>query len=178
MFENPGAEWCASMTEGDAASSARDRLAELQEISSVVDPAGTPRRQLAEENIRRANSAGGDQLLELLNSRDSLTAALAVELLWEQRNQQFLEDWSLVESLSTTQRQNVMRSLYTTLECQQLGDCSVDTLSVGAMCLRPTFQCGGQISLDGVLYQSLSRRQLDAYYQLITRIRQIRAGSP
>lgn len=178
LLNNPGGEWCARMSERDTPQATRDRLTELLEVSTTVDPAGTPRRQVAFKRLQRAQAAGSGGLMELLDSEDPLTASLAVEALWKDRNQDFLDDWERLESLSAGQQQRVMTSIHTTLECQQMGDCSVDTLAVGALCLSPAFQCDGQIALEGVLYQSLSRIQLDAYYQLINRIRQYRAADP
>lgn len=175
-LDNPGAQWCLDLADRTTARGAQRRLRQLAEMMPMVDPAGAPRRQATEELIERAKSAGELSLLDLLDHEDPLTAAWAAQELYEQRHPTFLSDWSDIESLSDQQRHRVFDAVHSTLECRQLGNCRVNTLSVGSLCLTPGFQCSGQIALDGVLYQSFSPAQLDAYYLLLNGILQHRNG--
>lgn len=175
-LDNPGAQWCLDLADSETARGAQRRLRQLAEMMPMIDPAGAPRRQTTEELIERAKSAGEPSLLDLLDHDDALTAAWAAEELYEQRDSTFLSDWSDIEALSDQQRHRVFDAVHSTLECRQLGSCRVNTLSVGSLCLTPGFQCSGQIALDGVLYQSFSPAQLDAYYLLLNGILQNRDG--
>ncbi|NBD95098.1 MAG: hypothetical protein GVY11_01295 [Gammaproteobacteria bacterium] len=175
-LDNPGVQWCLDLAESETARDAQRRLGQLADVTTIVDPAGTPRRQTAETLVEQAKQAGSSRLLDLLAHDDALTAAWAAEELYELRDTTFLSDWSDIEALSDQQRHSVFDAIYSTLECRQFGNCRVSTLSVGSLCLSPGFQCSGQVALDGVLYQSFSPAQLDAYYLLLNGIFQNRGG--
>lgn len=176
VLDDPGADWCWRMVGENPPRHVKERVAELLEITTTVDPTGTPRRQMAREQLEQAKSGGPREIVDLLDSENVLTVTMAVEELWQQREREFMDDWTGVQSLSESQRYQVFEALHTSLECSQLGDCGTDGLPVSSLCLQPEFQCDDEPGLDGVLYRSLSPSQLDVYHALLTAIARYRQG--
>ncbi|AKS41400.1 hypothetical protein [Wenzhouxiangella marina] len=176
MLANPGMDWCRRMSSQLGAEQARSKLNELVEITSSVDPRGNPQRVAVEQQLAQALEAGPEALFLQLQSDDALLVAMTTELLWEERTPGLVEDWSPMERLSQAQAEQVLDALYASLDCQFVGDCSLNNFLVSAYCFQPGFQCDGQNVLDGILYQSMSPSQFEAYNLLLSAIARQRAA--
>lgn len=170
LLSNPGSQWCFRMSENSTADQTRSRLNELLEVAITVDPSGSPRRVRARDDVATASDLGKPELLRQLQSDDAMTVFFAALSLLENRDTNFIEDWTPIEVLSPTQSDLVLEALFVGLDCRFVGNCSLDNYMVSGLCLLSGFQCGGQSALDGILYQSFSPAQFAAYDLLLTSV--------
>lgn len=170
LLTNPGIEWCRRMALGNGVETAYDKMGELLEVFTTVDPSGSSRKVRAREALARSREQGDQAIRDLLRSNDALIVAMASDQLWHERRPGFVDDWRPMEVLSQAQADQVRYALYITLECRFLSDCSMDSLPVSGLCLTPGFQCADQVGLEGILYQSFSPKQNRAYDALMAAI--------